>query len=278
MLRRTRRRSPSNVFVLLCAAALIATSAEAQTSQEFQPKIGQPGKDVVWVPTPEDLVEKMLDLAMITPQDFVIDLGSGDGRNVIAAARRGARALGVEYNKDLVELSRRAAASAGVADRATFAQGDMFAANISKASVLALFLLPSNMVRLRAKFLNLKPGSRIVSNTFGMEGWEPDMTDEIVGECESWCRALLWYVPANAAGTWRLPDGELTLKQQYQVIAGTLQTRNELVPVQGRLRGEEIRFAAGGTAYTGQVRGATMEGTFESNGARNAWRATRIRR
>ena len=139
--------------------------------------VGQAGKDVVWVPTPPETVERMLDVAKVTPQDYVMDLGSGDGRNIIAAAKRGATALGVEYNPDMVELSKRNAAAAGVAGKATFVQGDMYEADISKANVMALFLLPSNMVLLRPKFFNLAPGSRIVSNTFGMEGWTADYTE-----------------------------------------------------------------------------------------------------
>ena len=128
----------------------------------FEPTPGQAGKDVVWVPTPPELVEKMLDMAKVTPQDIVMDLGSGDGRNVIAAAKRGARAIGFEFNPDMVALSRRLAQEAGVPDRATFVEGDMFEADISKATVLALFLLPSNLDKLAPKFLALKPGTRIV--------------------------------------------------------------------------------------------------------------------
>src|SRR3990172_1040881 len=150
--------------------ASAAQGASKPAEEEFVPQVGQAGKDVVWVPTPPELVEAMLDMAKVTPQDYVIDLGSGDGRNVIAAARRGARALGVEYNPKMVALSTRNAAAAGLAGRAAFVEGDMYEADISKASVMALFLLPSNMLQLRPKFLDLRPGSRIVSNTFGIEG------------------------------------------------------------------------------------------------------------
>jgi SAM-dependent methyltransferase len=131
-----------SVWVLCVALAqLIAVSAYSAEPDPagYQPRMGQPGKDVVWIPSPPDMVEKMLDMARVTPSDFVIDLGSGDGRNVIAAARRGARAMGVEYNPDMVELAKRAAAAAAVDDRATFVQGDMFEADISKATVLVLF-------------------------------------------------------------------------------------------------------------------------------------------
>ena len=150
-----------NRALVFLATTLLATTAAAQSgAPASEPYVGQPGKDVIWVPTPPNLVEKMLDMAAVTAKDFVIDLGSGDGRNVIAAAKRGARALGVEYDQNLVQVSRRAAAAEGVADRAKFMQGDMFEADISKATVLALFLLPDNLERLKPKFERLRPGTR----------------------------------------------------------------------------------------------------------------------
>src|ERR687898_3645658 len=198
-------------------SALIITvacvdSAAAQTKEEFVPQVGQPGKDVVWVPSPEETVAKMMEVGKITAQDFVVDLGSGDGRNVIAAAKLGARVLGVEYNPDMVELSKRIAAKEGVGDRAQFVQGDMFQADFSKATVLALFLLPSNLLQLRDKIYNMQPGTRVVLNTFGIQDWTPD--EQVTLEnCSSWCTVMLNIVPAKIAGTWRLPQGELKLTQ-----------------------------------------------------------------
>ena len=160
--------------VLMLTVLTAGVAAQQNQTAPFEPEVGQPGKDVVWVPTTPELVEKMLDMAKVTPQDFVVDLGSGDGRNVIAAAKRGATAVGFEYNPDMVELSRRRAREAGVADRAPFVEGDMFEADFSKATVLALFLLTENLDRLKDKFLKLKPGTRIVLNTFGVSGWEAD--------------------------------------------------------------------------------------------------------
>jgi SAM-dependent methyltransferase len=176
---------------------LLSLSIAVQTAppQDFKPVSGQAGKDSVWVPTSPELVEKMLDLAKVTADDYVIDLGSGDGRMVIAAAKRGARALGVEFNADMVKLSQRLAQEAGVADRATFVQGDMFEADISKATVLALFLLPDNLRRLEPKFLALRPGTRIVVNTLGVPGWKPDLTEELTENCSSWCTAILYRIP-----------------------------------------------------------------------------------
>jgi len=196
---------------------------------------------------------------------------------VIAAARRGARALGVEYNPDMVALSRRLAAEAGVSDRATFVEGDMYEADVSDATVLALFLLPDNLRRLLPKFLELAPGTRIVSNTFSFDDWQPDDTYREEGDCSSWCTALLWIVPARAEGTWRLPAGELSLTQRFQMLSGTLTSGSATTPVTGWLRGEEITFRAAGMDYEGRVRGEAMSGTVMSGAQRDAWTATRVR-
>ena len=183
-------RSCTLLFLTLFAAAVAAQS------NTYQPYVGQPGKDVIWVPTPAALVEKMLDMAKVTPQDFVMDLGSGDGRNIIAAARRGARGLGVEWDSDLVRLSQHAAAAEGVAHLASFARGDMYEADISQATVLALFLLPENLARLRPKFEKLKPGSRIVTNGYPIPGWTAKEVLSAEADCGSWCEAYLYVVPA----------------------------------------------------------------------------------
>lgn len=264
-------------LVALCFVSSGAASFAADaTDRPFEPVVGQEGKDVVWVPTPYSLVEKMLDLAKVTPQDYVMDLGSGDGRNVIAAAKRGARATGVEYNPDMVELSRRTAEKAGVADKATFVQGDMYEADISQATVMALFLLPENMRRLTPKFLALKPGSRIVANAFGIDGWEPDRTERIEGDCGSWCTALLFIVPAKVAGTWKLPQGELALEQKFQVLSGTLSSGGKKVPItNGRMNGDQITFAVGGVTYVGQVKGDTMLGRTKGTTS-GPWTASRV--
>ena len=272
-----RSRALGLSCALLFGLAAGAFSAQTQDSQ-YQPKIGQKGKDVVWIPSPEDMVHKMLDMARVTPQDFVIDLGSGDGRNVIAAARRGARALGVEYNPDLVELSKRAAAKAGVADKAIFVQGDMYAADISEATALVLFLIPYNLIKLAPKFIELKPGTRIVSNTYEIGGgWEPDETDRLP-LCASWCVAHLYIVPAKVAGTWRLPQGELTLEQEFQKISGTYETSGISLPVEnGQLRGTEIQFTVNGVEYRGQVNGESMEGVAKGRAAPTTWVAKRVK-
>jgi SAM-dependent methyltransferase len=258
------------------AAAQAPVSPPVQTPTAtqgtYEPKVGQAGKDVVWVPSPEATVEKMLDVAKVTPADYVVDLGSGDGRNVIAAARRGARALGVEYNADMVELSKRNAEKAGVSDKATFVQGDMYAAEFPEATVLALFLLPENLLKLRSKFADLKPGTRIAANTFGIEGWTAEETISIEGDCTSWCTVLLYYVPAKVEGTWQSERGPLTLKQEYQTITGTLGS----APIEsGKVKGDEITFTVAGATYTGRVAPDGIKGTVNAGGTESAWTATR---
>lgn len=264
-------RSWSALALVVVCLATIAVAA--QRSEPFTPEIGQPGKDVVWVPTPEPLVEKMLDLAKVGASDFVIDLGSGDGRNVIGAARRGARALGVEYNPDMVELSRRKAADAGVATRATFERGDMFQADISRATVMALFLLPSNLLQLRPKFLALAPGSRIVSNTFLIADWPPDTSIALEEACEMWCEAHLWIVPAQVGGRWRLGDGELALTQTFQKLTGTVTTPQNTTAVTGSLRGNDIELAIDATSWKGRVDAGALE---LQTGEGRRIRATRV--
>src|SRR5262245_48831253 len=221
-------------FLVLTLLLVAVTAASAQATQQpakpFEPQVGQAGKDVVWVPTPQVLVEKMLEMAKVTPQDFVMDLGSGDGRTVITAAKRGATALGIEYNPDMVDLSKKNAEAAGVGSKATFTKADLFETDLSKATVITMFLLPQINLKLRPNILNLKPGTRVVSNTFTMDDWTPDETATITEQnCTSWCTALLWIVPAKVDGTWRLGDGELTLQQQFQKLTGSLRSGGKTV-------------------------------------------------
>src|SRR5687768_4345950 len=169
--------SPATIDILIGLCMLSAAAGAVRASMPRKPREpveGQRGKDLVWVATPPALVEKMLDMAQVTADDRVVDLGSGDGRIVIAAARRGARALGVEYDAGLIEVAQRNAARAGVGDHATFVQGDLYEAELADATVLALFLLPDNLRALAPKFAALKPGTRIVTNRFGIPGWTPD--------------------------------------------------------------------------------------------------------
>ena len=260
----------------LCLAWAVACGfSPAQAAQgEYQPEVGQEGKDVVWVPTPQVLVDKMLDMAKVTSKDYMIDLGSGDGRTVITAAKRGAKALGIEYNPEMVELSKRNAAKEGVTDKATFMKADLFESDFSHATVITMFLLPSINMKLRPKILDLKPGTRIVANSFDMEDWKPDETAKVDG-CSNWCTAYLWIVPAKVGGTWNLSQGELTLKQTFQMISGTLRSGNNTAQItNGKLNGDQITFTAGGAQYTGHVSENSIEGTVKG-GSNGKWRATR---
>jgi hypothetical protein len=262
---------PAAVALLGVTVTLGAQATSTQKPKPFEPQVGQAGKDVVWVPTPQALVDKMLDMAKVTPQDYVIDLGSGDGRTVITAAKRGARALGIEYNPDMVALSRKNAAAAGVTERATFQQADIFQTDFSKATVLTLFLLPDLNLKLRPTILDMPAGTRVVSNSFTMDDWEPDQTGEVTEDCTSWCRALMWIVPAKVEGTWTTAGGPLTLTQKFQMVTGTLGKQ----PItDGRLRGDEIAFTVGAAKYTGKVSGAKIAGTI-SGGPGGSWSATR---
>lgn len=246
-------------FLLLSFSALGVAQAQKAPST-YQPSVGQEGKDVVWVPTPQVLVDKMLDMAKVTPADYVIDLGSGDGRTVITAAKRGVRALGIEYNPDMVELSKRNAQKEGVASRATFMKADLFESDFSKATVITMFLLPDINMKLRPKILDLKPGTRIVSNTFTMGDWTPDETATVKAGCGgSWCTALLWIVPAKVGGTYKVPQGDLSLKQRFQVLSGTLRTEGKTFALEGKVHGDEIAFKAGGREYHGKVNGKSLE-------------------
>lgn len=259
--------------VMLSAACI---SAFAQQAKPFQPEVGQAGKDVVWVPTPQVLVDKMLEMGKVTPQDYLIDLGSGDGRTVITAAKRGCRALGIEYNPDMVQLSIANAAREGVADKAKFIKADLFETDFSQATVITMFLLPEINMKLRPKLLDMKPGTRIVSNSFRMEDWSPDETFTVEDGCTSWCTALLWIVPAKVAGKWRLGNGELTLTQEFQMLSGTLSQNGKSQAIaDAKMRGDHISFTAGGTTYTGRIKGSVMDGTAKTGAASAAWSATR---
>ncbi len=269
-----------NVLVFLLLAGTLGAQTTT-TLSDYQPSIGQHGKDVVWVPTNQSLVTKMLDLAKVTDKDYLIDLGSGDGRTVISAAKRGARALGIEYNINMVELSKKSALKEGVSDRARFEKADLFESDFSQATVITMFLLPDINLKLRPKILELKPGTRIVSNTFTMGEWEADETAGGAGEDSdeaygSYNTALLWIVPAKVEGSWTTTDGVLQLTQKYQVVEGTWKNGTRAAAIiKGKLRGDQITFTAGTTEYTAQVNGSKMQGQAKSIGGSAPWTASR---
>jgi hypothetical protein len=270
------------VAVLALAAFAATAAAQAQKKDDFTPQVGQAGKDVIWVPTPEDLVERMLRMAQTTPNDFVIDLGSGDGRIAIAAAKKfNARAMGIEYNPDMVEVSNRTAAKEGVAGKARFVKADIFESDFSQATVITMYLLPGLNLKLRPKLLDMKPGTRIVSHQFNMDDWQPDETTNIDGR-----RAYFWLIPAKVAGTWRFQSGseglDVTLEQKYQMLEGTVKLGTVNAGLRdAKLAGDKISFAfvdQGGVRrdFTGKVSGNTMDGTMKlETGPESKWTATK---
>jgi precorrin-6B methylase 2 len=265
------------VWVLLLTVSAAGVFAQDQAAKgQYEPHVGQEGKDVVWVPTPQALVDRMLGLAKLTPKDYLMDLGSGDGRTVITAVKRGARATGIEYNPDMVALSKRIAAKEGVGDKAEFIRGDIFETDFSQATVLTLFLLPDLNIKLRPKILDMKPGTRVVSNSFTMGEWKSDQTVTATDGCTSYCTAYLWIVPAKVEGSWKLADGELTLDQDFQMLSGKLKSGGKNVSISNaKLTGDQISFTAAGAQYSGRVNGNTMEGSVKSGGSSAKWSATR---
>ena len=261
----------------LFAASLIAfsmsVSSWAQAAEEsYTPKVGQGGKDVVWVPTSQSVVNQMLDMAELTAKDRLVDLGSGDGITVITAAQRGATARGIEYNPDMVALSVKNAEKAGVSDRATFEEADIFETDFSEADVVTLFLLPDLNVRLRPKLLDMAPGTRVIANSFTMDDWQPDDSTQVTKDCSSYCYVYKWVVPAKVGGTWTLGDKQLVLSQRYQVLEGSLGNAESDIQIsEARLDGKRIHFTVGEQHYVGEVDGKTMRGTIDES---SEWTAT----
>ncbi len=237
---------------LLLALAVWPVIALAQTpagKDEFKPEVGQAGKDVIWVPTPEFLVERMLQMAQVGPNDLVVDLGSGDGRTVIAAAKKfHANSVGIEYNPDMVALSKRNADKAGVTADAKFIEADIFVSDFHKATVVTMYLLPDLNLKLRPKLLEMKPGTRLVSHQFTMGDWQPDEVSTFDGRT-----ANFWIVPAKVEGDWKLSYGAdkakvvrtLNLKQTYQKVEGGVVAEGSarLGLRDLRLRGDRFEFS-----------------------------------
>jgi hypothetical protein len=259
--------------------------------EPYKPEVGQAGKDVIWVPTPQRAVERMLRLAKVGPDDFLIDLGSGDGRIVIAAAKQyGAQGFGVDLNPDMVKLSQHRARQAGVADRAQFYVRDIFQTDLTRATVVTLYLLPELNIRLRPKLLQLTPGTRIVANAFDMGEWEADEFDS-----ETASALRLWIVPARVAGPWswtekskdRTRRMELELNQQFQRISGLVSIDKRRLRIRhARLQGARLRFtlleeqrADHGVRYdyAGRISGDTIEGEIRTSEDEKPlrWLATR---
>lgn len=232
--------------LILASAFSVNAQAPRSCDEVFQPQVGQSGKDVIWVPTPDELVSRMLNAAKVTKDDLVFDLGAGDGKIAIAAARDfGARSVGIEYKKEMAELARCNAQRAGVSDRVTIIHGDIFKEDFSKATVVSMYLLPELNLRLRPTILKMKPGTRIVTNSFTMGDWEPDRILSGPGNT-----GYFWVVPAAVDGNWTIEglDGNtaatLSLTQRYQRVGGTISMGGKSQPLlEPRLEGGEFRFA-----------------------------------
>ena len=271
-------------WVAALAALLLVFNAAAQ--QKFEPQVGQAGKDVIWVPTPDDVVDRMLTMAQVTPKDFVMDLGAGDGKIAIAAAKKfGARAVGIEYNPEMVKHANANAAAAGVAGngagKAVIRHGDIFQTDFSQATVITLYLLPALNMKLRPQLLSMRPGTRVVSHSFTMEDWQPDEVSSMDGR-----RAYFWIVPAQVMGNWTLDINnqklDMTLEQVFQKISGTL----ALQPIRAGLRDARLHGSAISFSFVGQdgvrrdlagrVNGGRMEGTFrDDKGGQGRWTAAK---
>jgi len=271
-------------FIAISSTAQLDAHAQvpAPANQNFTPQVGQEGKDVVWVPTPDDLVERMMQMADVKSSDFVVDLGSGDGRTVIAAAKRGAQALGIEYNADMVALAKRNAGKEGVAARAKFIKADIFETDFSQATVITMYLLPTLNFRLRPRILAMKPGTRVVSHAFTMGDWPPDRTERVDSRY-----AYLWIVPASVTGNWQVDSGEqqfqIVLRQTYQMVEGTATIDGKVTPIRATLRGDELSFSVPGSAddtqteFVGRLDHDVIAGTWKTAGSpqEQRWSARR---
>jgi hypothetical protein len=248
------------------------TPSPKAAAADYQPVQGQAGKDVIWVPTPEGLIEKMLTTAKVSSQDKVFDLGAGDGIIAITAARKyGAQSVGIEYNPDMAQFARRKVAEAGMTDKVKIITGDIFQEDFSSATVVTLYLMPHLNLKLRPILLKMKPGTRVVSHAFNMGDWEPD---ERIADQHA--RAYFWVVPAQVEGTWLMSglDGgpmRLNLSQSFQQIGGTLNRGGQSFALLGaRLSGDELKFQfvtpdKKVNTFSGRLEGQRLTGTVDSD-------------
>lgn len=268
-----------SAIILHISLSTIIFAQEPSKEGTFVPHVGQEGKDVIWVPTPDQLVAKMLEIADVTANDIVVDLGSGDGRTVIAAAKLGAHAIGIEFNPDMVNLSVLKAKEAGVESLTKFICTDLFEYDLSKATVITMFLLPQINLKLRPILLGLKPGTRVVSNTFTMDNWEPDFEVTTEDNWNSWYTALMWIVPAKVEGKWKLENGQLEIRQEFQFFYGSYTTANKTSVISdGRINGENITFRIDDSVYSGKLlTEGRLTGTVTKTSSKRDWIATPVK-
>jgi 2-polyprenyl-3-methyl-5-hydroxy-6-metoxy-1,4-benzoquinol methylase len=256
------------LYVLLTSWLNLAFASPTTNSTEYKPKVGQEGKDVIWVPTPEGLIDKMLEAAKVSDKDTLFDLGAGDGIIAITATRKyGAKSVGIEYNPEMAQFARRKVAEAGLTDKVKIITGDIFQEDFSSATVVTLYLMPHLNIKLRPILLKMKPGTRVVSNTFNMGDWEPDET-----VLDQHWRAHFWVVPAQIEGAWVMKGMEggplrLNISQSYQNIGGTLIRGGQTLDLLGaKLRGDEVKFQyitpdRKVHAFSGRLEGRRLTGT-----------------
>ena len=256
------------LYVLLTCWLNLALASTTTPSAEYKPQVGQEGKDVIWVPTPEGLIDKMLAAAKVNDKDTLFDLGAGDGIIAITAARQyGAKSVGIEYNPEMAQFARRKVAEAGMTDKVKIITGDIFQEDFSAATVVTLYLMPHLNLKLRPILLKMKPGTRVVSNTFTMGEWEPD---ETVFD-QHW-KGYFWVVPAQIEGAWVMTGMEggplrLNISQSFQNIGGTLTRGGQTLTLLGaKLRGDEVKFQFVTPdrkvhAFSGRLEGRRLTGT-----------------
>lgn len=272
--KKSRRQKQSwrqgSLLIPLLLLSLLGVARSVQAAQQL---------DVPYVPTPYEVVDRMLEMAEVNPEDYLIDLGSGDGRIVINAVRdhKVRTALGIDLDPQRVAEARAHAREENVADRATFEQGDLFKKDVSQATVLTMYLLPEVNLRLRPVVLDMAPGTRIVSHAFNMGDWEADQFDTI-----GTSNIYLWIVPAQVAGRWRLTasDGRqmiLSLTQNYQRIEGVAEIDGSTERLSdARLKGDQIRFTLGADTYSGRIEDGAIA-SLDEDGTVKGWNARRFK-
>lgn len=270
---RIKYRAPAAAmaFLLICAGAAQGQSRREECERDFKPSTGQPGKDVVWVPTNDGLVTRMLEMAEVKSSDLVYDLGAGDGKIAIAAAKQfGAKAVGVEYDPDMAKLAQCFVRTEGVTDQVKIIQGDIFETDFSSATVVTLYLLPELNLKLRPTLLKMKPGTRVVSHSFLMEDWQPDHSSMSIDGA-----AYLWIVPAEVEGTWNFKQQggkdrfSLTLKQTFQRLEGTVGAGPDDV-TSGELKGSQISLMFSDEGIHTRLKGRVTGNRIEAQVTRNS--------
>jgi SAM-dependent methyltransferase len=274
----------ASVIRAVLIAVVVAAAPSMAQQKEFTPQSGQDGKDVMWVPTPDEVVERMLDLAQVQAGDRLVDLGSGDGKIVIAAAKRSANAKGIEYNPDMVAHSQRVAQKAGV--KVELVQGDIFKADFTNADVVTMYLMPHLNLRLRPTLLKMKPGTRVVSHAFDMGEWTADNRESVGGYT-----VYFWRVPANVEGTWRFsvgnnPGPTVKIEQSFQFLKGEATWGDRTTPLtEATVQGARVVFVVtdpwgnllrfeGNADHKGPMMGVA---TPYAGGAQRLFVGTRIR-